>query len=439
MRKNNRDSNSNQPHVGSKIRELREAKGYTQEALALAIYTDRSMLSLIECGHKACTNELIDNVRTYFGVDWLPFYESESMEFRSKLFKWNEIISLNDWEAAQEMRERLSIIKFLPSEKELNLFYNLFECRILMGTNELGAAKEIIDTIEPRLGELSDVQLYYYNYNKGTYSVKFKQYSIALKFYLNAYAIMQCGLEQNISIYYGIAFCYYSVGKIASSISFLEKAKKMFSNSHNVNFKMNVDILLAANCIRTGHLHRAKIILDECYVNAFKDDKKAHLALIIIRQGYMYRMAKKWNTAIEHFDKAFIYLTKESQNYKEALYQKIRCLIELGRFSLCEDLIAEGIELSKEDETYLILFKSSKHLMTLGDKKSIKYIETVTIPHLLNINVVVTALDFCKILKVYFKENVGYKKSEQKVREVICQIYCDMLEGDDVELVCFLL
>jgi len=429
-----RDIRDNQPHAGSKIKELREAKGYTQEALAQATYTDRSMLSQIECGRKPCTDEFINTVKNYFGVAALPFYESERTAFRRKLYRWNSAIAESDWTTVTEMQENLAVIKFIPCERELNLLYNLFECRRLTGTNELKAAKEILDIFESRADELSDVQLYFYNYNQGTYNARSKQYNEALEFYLKAYEIMQFGLEQNLSIYYGIAFCYYKVGKIARSVSFLEKANQIRSSSQNTVSKISIDIFLAANYIRTGHLQRAKIILEECYPDALDHEKKIYLAMVIINQGYMYRKAKEWSIAIEHFARAFEYLNKNGPNYREALYHKIRCLIELERFSSCTELLAEGIELSKGDETYLILFESLRCLISLNSDKSIQYIETIAIPHMLEKNLSYTALDFCKVLKTHFHlKGRGFRKREPKITEIICKIQSEMLEGGVIE------
>lgn len=406
----------------------------SQEALANVVFIVRNNLSLIELGKRDCENDLLEAIKKALGVEGAPLRESERPEFRERLYKWHNVIIERDWPVAKEMQKKLSVIKSLPRDKELNVLYSLFDCRMLIGTGDLKASKDILDDFETRLDELSDIQLYHYNDNQGTWNAKSGYNNEALAYYLKVFDFTKRGLEKNLVLYYNIAICYYRVGCIARSVSYLEKAAQLYSNPQKSISEFHIDFLLATNYTRTGNLQRAKIVFDKCYAKALSDNNKTYLGMVLINQGYMYRKAKKWNTAIEHIDRAFDYVEKGNPNYLEALYQKTRCLIQMERFLLCKDLLAEGAELSKDDETYSILFKSLNHLTNLKVDSSVRYIEDITIPHLLEKNLVIAALDYCEVLKTHYEEKGrGFQTKMLKMAEIICNIREKLLEGDVVE------
>jgi len=299
-----------------------------------------------------------------------------------------------------------------------------------LGENDLEPAKEILDAFEINLNELSDIQLYHYYCNQGTLNVKNARNSEALGFYLQAYELMKCGLEKSVTLYYNIAICYSRLGRVAKSTVYLEKAHELFSGEQKNFPEFTIDNLLAKNYIKTGNLQVAKMLLNKCYVKALHDNDKFYIGMILCNYGYLYRIAKKWNTAIEYLDEAFGYFEKGSLNYLETLYQKIRCLIEMECYSLCTNLLAERKKLSKESELYSILFESLAHLATPNNNKSIKYLESVAIPYLLENKLNWVALDYCEVLRKYYKKKgTGFQTKSYKMAETICNINKEMLDG----------
>jgi len=89
--------------------------------------------------------------------------------------------------------------------------------------------------------------------------------------------------------------------------------------------------------------------------------------------------------------------------------------------------LLKGIELSGNDKTYYILFESLGHLMTPNESKSIKYLESVAIPHL-KANVKIVALEFCEFLLKHY-EKKGTLKQISNMQNIANHIYKDILEG----------
>jgi len=423
-------SKENTLHIGTKIREVRKAKGFSQAELAQNILVDQSLLSKIETGTIDCPNELLRAIKKALDVEGLPMLEPERLNFKDKLHQWYDVISERDFVKAREMQKKLSVITFLHTDRELNIFYDLFHCRLLLGENDLEPAKEILDAFEINLNELNDIQLYHYYCNQGTWNIRSGLNSEALDFYLQAYELMKCGLEKCVTLYYNIAICYFRLGRVAQSTTYLEKARELGSGEQKNIPEFAIDNALARNYTQTSYLQGAKMLLDKCYTKALRDNNHENIGRVLLNYGFMYHVAKDWNNAIEHLDSALSYLEKGSLNYLEMLYQKIRCFIETECYSSCTRLLAEGKMLSKENELYSILFKSLAHLTTPNNDKSINYLETKTIPYLLDKKFNYTALDYCDVLRKYYKKKgIGFQTKAYKMAEIICNIREEILDG----------
>ena len=374
--------------------------------------------------------EIIMEIRAGLDIEWLPLFESELPGFRKKLFQWNDLISQRNIEEAREMQLKLSDIKFIPDEKNLNVFYKLFETRLLLGENKLDSAKEMLETVETNLHELDDLQLHYYYNNKGTWNYKNTHYNDAINFYLKANELRH-GLGNDISLYYNIGISYKRLGMLACATSFLEKARKLYSSNQNIATipAFHVDRFLAAIYIALGQLHWAKELLDGCYEKAKLDNDIELINSILPTYGYMYRRGKCYDTAIEYLDKSLNYLDNSDELYLEALYQKILCLIETKRSTLCPPLLKEGKELSEGKETYTIMFNTLEYLTMLNTpgateyvEEAIKYMEKNKLNHI--------AIEYCYFLKQHYKTKLSRDKtSAMRIGYMASDFYEEMLVG----------
>ena len=428
---------ADKPHIGKIIRDLREYRGLSQEELARVAFFNRSTLSFIESGSQDCPDDILLSIKTALDLKDLPLHDYERSVFRDMLHKWYNIISERNLSEAEELRIKLSIIQLLPHDIELNNLFSLFDCRLLLGLNMLEASKGILGVFEAKLNELSDTQLYHHFYNQGTYNTRKKQYKIALEYYLKSYELMKYGFEKNITLYYNIAICYERLGYVALAVTFLEEARRLHTFGQNNVPELNVYSFLGINYAYTGHLQRAKTLLDKAHAIALNDYNaseiaKYNLCMVLSNLGYTYRLAKKWSRAIEYLDNAVQYTTNETSDYLEILYQKIRTLIEMGNPLSCADLLSEGVKLSKGNEVYSTMFEALKLLICLTEK-SAKQLEIKIIPCLLDNNVFYPVLDYAIVLRDYYKTRRGFKTRALEMSDIIFTILSKMQEGGVIE------
>ena len=426
------------PHIGKLIKALREHRKISQETLARDAYFNRTTLSQIELGNQACPDELLLAIKAALKVEDLPLRDIERVEFREELYKWHGVISERKLDEAQELREKLSIIKLLPEDKELNILFSLFECKLLLSLNDLDASKKILDAFV--IEELRDIQLYHYYYNQGTFCIRSKHNQEALDFYLKAYDLMKCGLEKNIALYYSIAISYERLGLVTQAITFLEEACMIQSTGHGSIPEFHSYSFLGANYTGTGHLQRAKYMLDRAHAIAINDynsnvaaGTKANLGLVHLNYGFLFRMARKLRRAIEHLDTALMHLDIDDVNYLEALYQKTRCFMEMGNLSSCMDLLVHGHKLSIYNKVYRLMFEAIR-LMLDNNDESAKKLETHILPYMLENNFVYPALDYAMFLRDYYKtKGRGFKTRSLEMSDVVCTVLNLMHEGGVIE------
>ena len=414
--------------LGEKIKMMREAKGVSQARLAEAISYSASRLSQIENGECQCQPDVLMSIKKALNLEGMPLYDLERQGFKDKLYRWLGVIVDGNFETAILMREKLSDIAYLPFDGELNALYNLFRCKLMLATNDIKAAKGILQTFNHGPEKLSDEILYHYYYNMGTLKYNTKQRKAALDFYLKARSIMAYDFEGNARLHFNIATCLASLGFIVGSILFLEDVREIYSKGRGSITDLDIDSMIALGFIELGQLPKAKKTLEKCYKEAMNADDGLAIGTILHNFGCLYRKAGDWNMSIEYLDQAFAYFPKGSLNYLENLYQKARCLVDMKGYSACAELLDEGRVLSAGDKSYSILFESVRRLMSPNDSKSVEYLETTTIPYFLEIGENITAVDYCEFLREHY-ERKGIIKKAGQMSEIARRIYRDMHEG----------
>jgi len=373
-------------------------------------------------------------IKTALDIQWLPFYKSDLKGFRNRLFLWHTVINERNIDEAEAMQKKLFYIEFIPDEVDLNLYYQLFNCKLLLMTNKLESANCILKTLETNLDKLNEVQRYYYYYNKGTWNIRRKHTKEALDFYLLACDIMLPEMGKDSLLYYNIGICYKRLGLLARSASFLERARNLSSSNPKNILAFHIDQLLASNYISMGQLYRAKELLDGCYEKAKLDNNLELINQIMPTYGYMYRIDKDYDTAIEHLDKVLSCVDENSELFIEALYQKILCFIETERYTPCVSLLEKGKSLAEKNETYSIMFESLECLITLNHPSSAKYIKEEAIEHMRENKRNYIALEYCHFLVEYYapKGKRG-QATARKISAMAYNFYKEMLKGGIAE------
>ncbi|MCL2187978.1 MAG: helix-turn-helix transcriptional regulator [Defluviitaleaceae bacterium] len=416
--------------LGVKIKEMRIARGVTQDELASVASSDSPTISKIENGNLTCSDDLLWEIKKALGAENIPLLEGEQESFLEKLHEWYDVISKRNLPKASAIRDDLSAITCLPSEKELNLIYALFECRLLLGLNEIEPAKKILASIEPKIDSLTDIQRYHFYYNKGTFENKFARHKEALDFYMKAFDLTRRGLKESLSLYYNIAHCHYKNGLYSRSITFLEKARELFSSEEDTPSMFHIENLLATNFIRTNCLQTAKTLLDKCYKSVARGEDKTSIGMVLINYGYLYFKAEKYLKALDYLNEAEAYIDQDTDYSLEILYQKARCLVAMNRATSCAPMLKTGIERATGSDLYQSLFMALSHLLSLNQIDSRAYVEDVAIPYFLKTRNFIVALDYCESLAAYYsKKGKGYNGKRLKMVDLARNLYKSMYEG----------
>jgi len=421
--------------LGEKLRQVRQARKMSQKLVAIpALYTI-GQISHIEKGRATCNADTLLKIREVLGIEKMPLFEPERKVFKDKLCAFYDLISEWKLDEAKEMREELSDIKYLPFERELNTYYDLFDCRLLIAEGKFDEAAEILKTIEESLQEVDDEIIYYYYCNMGALNMRRFNEEVAMEFFLKASKLVKLGYKGYDVLHFNIARCLMKLGFLVRSIDLLEKWHEMFSGEESdEHIELLVNSMLARNYIRLNRLQSAKSLLRKCLTKARLMNNRRYMGVVFYDYGFMYKAAGAGNSAIEYLDKALECFEEGETNYMEVLYLKVLCYIDMKYNTLCMQLIEEGKKLAKGSEMYTTLFESAEHLISLSDHTSTQHIEGVTIPYLLKTFSFYAALVYSEAVREYFEgRGSGFAKKAMQMSDVSRSIYARMMEGGDFE------
>jgi len=422
--------------AGEIIRSIREQKNMSQDTLATKALFSRTILSQIERGEIECPRDLLNSLKTALDIKMLPLHEDERDDFRQMLRQWHNLIDEYKLDEALKKHEELSIIKTIPHDKELNTLFSLFECKLFLRRNKLDVAKDMLDELEVTRDDFSDIQLYHYYYNLGTYNLKSRQYRAALDANLKAFEFIKGGIEKNVMFFYNTAICYERLGFVMLAIAFLEKALELYkSGQKNMSARIlynalgvyyaNVGHLPKAH----KHLHKAHSIAEKDYKENPNHETKKYVGMALLNLGFMFRRAGQWRDAVECIDKAMPYLKDGSEFYLEALYEKVFSMIQKGDALECADMIKDGLRMSKGMELYTIMFQSLDRLVSV-DEASVKFFEEKAIPYFIKNNIYAYVLDYGAIVKEYFKKSKRNTKTRFSEASIaMCNVLEKMQKG----------
>ena len=400
-------SAGNRPYISEIVKKIREVQDIQQEVLARKSLIHRTTISAIENGVKECSDEQWLDIKTAMGIEHLPIDENERDDFRDMLYGWYDVISERDWEKAKEMQKYLSVITLVPQDVELYSLFVLFECRVQIAHNELETAEKTLDEFARKLDELDHNVLYHYYYNRGTFNFMKDSIENSLDFYLKTSKLAKRDYENNATLHYAISRCHERLGYYAKSADLLEVAILQNHTGRGGVLEFYLYNSLGKNYAVTGHLHRAREILkkaldlaEKLYEKNPNPETKAQIGLVHLNYGLIYRKEKKWRRAIHCQDEALQYFERGTNDALTAIYQKLRCSMEIRRYPAYKDLLEEAIELSKGNEPYTVLFEMFKCMANIN-KDSARHMETKILPYLIDKTYMYTAFECCEFLRDY--------------------------------------
>lgn len=414
--------------MGEKLKIIRTTKKISQRWLASQLSITGARLSQLELGESSGFGEVNSDtfvsIRTLLGVEELPLNEFERESYKEKLLELDNLTSSRNFKEAKELRDKLAIITFAPFDEELNVLFNLYDCRLSILHGDADGAEKTLNRLAHRYQKhFKQEQWHLYYRNKASICIARKQHHDALELMTKAFELRSL-TKPDIGLHLSMGMRCYYVGMLRSSIMYMEKALELCESLENNTFERSINIMLVRSYIGLNDLADAKKLLDKLYEQAKNSDDRQFICDVLTYYSYMYRCAGSYSTSHGYSNEAMIYTEKKGTRYLEILYHKARCYLAEGGYTACSKLLEEGMRLSEDDENYTILFESLGHLMTLKNDESLKYLETVAIPHLLNEEpVYTTALDYCEILqKHYEQKSIGTIKKALEIEKIITHI-----------------
>jgi len=417
--------------IGEKIKQVREAMGVKQNYLADEIAYTNGRLSQIENGDDSgVPPDFIFAVKAALKIESAPFNSIERQSFKDKLSLCKSLIDERNLSKANKLISELSVITYLPFDQELNAYFDMVKCRLLLAESKLESIKTILSKYDTQTDAFDNDILYQYYFTKGTYFLRTGDKEDAFQSFKKAKSVMQGSFKENISLHYAIAYCLSELGYIVSAIMFLEKDYDLYSENQGIVSQFEVNNLLGHQYARLRYFEGAKLYLGKAlkYITSIDDRQRTGMALH--NHGFLYRQTGDWGTAIEYLNQALPYIDENSALYLENLYLMARCYIGMGSNTKHNDLLNKGSGLSKDSANYTILFKSLSHLATISKRESKEYIVEVTIPHLLKKHEVIPALDYCYALKTqYERKGIGTVSRALTIERIVNELLEKMQKG----------
>jgi len=416
--------------LGEKIRQIRVAKGLSQENLAHAVKCSVATINRIENGKTECIGKILADIKKSLAVENAPLLPSEREVYKARLLIYNDWLSAGRVADVETMLGKMSCVIDLPFEQDLILMFTLIETRLLIKDFDISAAEEKLKQAEVYLNKVSDETLHMYFYVKGLCYHYQRDIESALKYYLKACTHEKSSLDLMLQI--NIGMCYFHLGRPIQAIVLLEniKTKYPMDSSHPTAHHL---VYIIASCYALiGEYSKAKKMFDEVIIPVRILNSRFAAGEILSNMGLMYIKMKKYGESINLCNEALTYLPAEWIGYRVTLYQKGLALLKMNKPGECNEVIAHGLFISEGDELSAISFNALKHLMTLNDAASIDYILHIAVPHLRNAGIFkFQALDLCKALEEhYYKKRA--KTKALAIAAIIREIYEEIFLGDIV-------
>jgi len=412
--------------TGEKIRQIRKAKGFSQENLAHDIGLSTSTVCRIEQGTTAINSDILKAIKKALDIGSAPLLPGEGEGFRERLQVWHKLILDGHLIEARTLQKSLSEITQLPFEYGLITLYWLFEVSLLLAAQDYEGADTRLKSMKSSLDDMCDTNMYYYFRNMGWLymSIGPDKAKKPLDYLLKAKAIAK---KPDGGLYYRIARCYTRLGQPFKSMEMIDKAYAAYGENKTTSTSLDLDNKMALNCIDIGDTTRARGILEKCLIMAKNISSDMYVAIILHNIGSTYTRDKEWETALEFFTQAESYFNITERTMLINYYYKARCLVALRRFAQCKEILSLVAEHIINSEYYTVLFSSINHLITIKEPASHRYLDAVTIPFLVRYNNIVDTLDYTEILE-NFHSGKGSTKKALEFAKIQRDIYGGMIK-----------
>ena len=411
-----------------KITQLRVAKGVSRQDLAAAIFSSVDNINKVEKGLTQYSDDQLRHAKIFFDIEDMPLSEFECATARERLYVMRDYARGNRLEEAIVICEEMAkLVNLEPCDNELPMLYRSLEITVLIIAGKYDVAEEKLNYLQGRWGDLAAVHRYYFYRNMGQLNARRGKYEEGLKYYemaLDLYESSENGFQDcNEMLHYGLAYCCTYLEYPYRAVYHLIKIRENYSGRRTAQISLWYDNILAFNYIKAGIIKESSKLLNNGLMRAKSIKNDVFTGAVMRNLGLLHKKTENWKEAIKWFDQAMSTSTKDSNIYLSALYHKIICLAESKQFSKASELLDKSHSLYCANKVFLPLFESLFHYIKVRNRisvyndQSVKDLETKAIPHLIKNHDHFLAIDYYKLLELYY-EGKNNKKSLLASKEI---------------------
>ena len=422
--------------IGEKIKQVRTAKGFSQENLANAIGRSITFISRLENNDAEVDNKTLDAIKEYMEIENAPLLELELELYRNRLWAWNELLYTGRWSDAEALQEELSPILNLHYEHELVMLYKLILSRKLLHQTDYSTVEEYLCEAEAILEETSvDIRFLYHRHKSVLVGVRGDHVN-SLNHALKALEINDEHQRQDIRLVCHVGRCYINMGQLINALQYLERARRECTPDLPQQLIYMVDSMTSDIYLHIGELDKAKKVLDMTIVRAKGLNDKLTVSMAQYMMGLVcYRMGS-FKECVEFYDEALTFFEGIPDaigirtNHIGILVSKCYGLFALKDYAGFDDVINQARTLAEGDERLIIPVEGVRHLANLNDSNSTNYLESVAIPYYRanGTRFIMAALDTCTALEAYYRKKRATKKADA-IAIIMRDIYEEMIFG----------
>ena len=425
--------------VGEKLKQVRVAKGLSQENVADAVGSSTSSISRIEQDQTECTDEMLDDIKAFLGIAGAPLFEHELRAYEDQLWVLNDLANSNRTTDARARQQNMFPIETLPYEQDLCLLHSMIDARLLFQEENIAAGVDRLDMAEAHLEEACVEVKHLYHRNRG-FVVNTKGGTRAsLNEFLRAFDLQSDKLKADASFMYNIGSQYMLLGQIFHAIRYLELAERSLKGDRTNSRLMNaINSGLLYSYIQTREYSRALKKADEVIISAKSAFDEAAAIVALGNIGTIKYHMGNTEEAITYYDKYLKWHTDRIDagigitHHVMMLTSKAIALSTLKKHSQAKEAFKQALALVEGDEHGTIVVEASRHSVAVSVKESSDYLENTAIPYLraLGTEYNFLVLDLCDKLETNYKKR-GLNKKAAAVIEISRDIYNEIMFGKE--------
>jgi len=422
-------------HLGEKIRQIRVAKGLSQENLAHATGKSKAHISRMERGSSDIDDKTLAEIKKYLEIEKAPLHDYELEVYKTRIWAWNELVNNRRMDTAKSVQEELSLILDLPFEIELNVLYKMVKCKILALEYNAPAVDALLNEAEAYLDQVSSDALYLYHRARGSQFYIKHEYKIALAHYLQALEHNDHELRPDAILLLNTGNCYASMGRHIVGLEYFARAKREYRGDQSNQIAYAIDTALACSYQTIGEFDRARKIFESALVQARGVSDRLWTGQLLANLCKVNLLMGNYEEAVKISEETLMYMDEiGDMAYAHFLQNRALSMKELKDYAGCEEVLKQAEAFAKVNERFAIDAETLRHLLTPQEGASASYLESVSLPFYRSCGgwMILFTLEICEILESQYRKRGAARKADA-IAIISRDIYKGMIFGPEDE------